>query len=961
MTPGIQGLLWRRFTWRHWREQLGQSLLLVLILALGVAVYFSIRLANRAAAASFQHFTDLVTAESDWIIQAPAGDLPESVLDELRVGLGNDPVHVVPIVESTATRPPNGSPETIGSRLTFRVLGIDLVGIQNVAREARTSAALGSRAEAKSPTWFGQRSAIQAGRGADGSVAAGSNRATAGEPDLWRVLRDPRSVFVSAELARREGLQVGSELPMVLNERIVPLRVAGVIPDQRGQPTAPVSLLVMDLPALQHWTGREGTLTRVEFRVGSGPDEDRRRAGLRQRLEDWGRAGTPAISGPARAGAGGADETSRASGASGASGASANLGTQLAGSSGTAVESSRWWVQSPSERRAAGAAMTRAFRLNLTILSLLALMVGLYLIVQALDGAVVRRRGEIGVLRSLGVEASAIYRAWLVEALVLGVVGGVVGAGLGALAAQISVRWVGMTVNALYYASSAETATLSLGEWWGALGLSVAASVLAAWWPARAAARTPPAQLLGRDITRAAPVAWDRLHPLIGVLMAGAGWLCALLPPLRFEGGARFPAGGYAAALLWILAGGLLGRAGLAGLARVLGPLGAWTVIGRLAFSPLRRPSGRHALATAGLICAVAMTAGMIILVGSFDQTMRGWVGRTFQADLYVSSSGAQSASTDNRLSPSTWQALIRHPAVIDANVLQACEVRLPGGTTILAGGDLGFMRRQMSLSWVQPPVDGEAVFERATGSDEGLTPVLVSESFSERFRLGRGDRVALPTPSGVQPLRIDGVFADYGNERGSIVIDRGHYVRWFRTEFAASVIVRLRQSEATESVRAEWLAAFPGLQILSQSHLRAEILRIFRQTFAITYALEAIGLTVAVLGLAMTLASVLIERRPDWTTLRALGLRPGELARVAAVEGLLVAGAGLVVGLGVSFALGWLLIRVINKQTFGWTLEMAAPWGSLLLLVLMVLAGAGVVSYAVGRWGANLPADREE
>lgn len=943
MDAELQGLLWRRFTWRHWRDQLGQSALLVLILALGVAVYFSIRLANRAAASSFQHFTDLVTAESDWVIQAPAGDLPETILEELRTRLGATPVQIVPIVESTATRPPSGERETIGDRMTFRLLGVDLIGIQNVARET----AVKDRGGTVSSGWFHQR---KGGAPADGArdpsqslaasapgLGAGVDAAVAprsGGGDLWQVLRDPTSVFVSAELARRGEAVVGSVLPMVLNEQIVPLRVAGVIPDRPGQPAAPAALIVMDLPALQFWTGRAGRLTRVEFRVEPGPDAAARRTALREQLVAWGQWATNA--------------------------SNASDSHEVGRGAERGAESRRWWVQSPSERREAGAAMTRAFRLNLTILSLLALLVGLYLIVQALDGAVVRRRSEIAILRSLGVEPGAIQRAWLVEAFALGILGGVAGAGLGLLAAQVSVRWVGRTVNALYYASSAEDAAMSSAEWLGALALSIGASLLAGWWPARGAARTPPAQLLGRQST-ASPVAWARQHPLLGIAIAGIGGMCALLPPLRFDGGVRFPLGGYAAALLWILAGGILGGTVLAWTARWLRPLGRFSVIGRLAVSPLLQPSGRHVLATAGLICAVAMTAGMMILVGSFDRTMRGWVGRTFQADLYVSSSGAQSASTDNRLSPATWQALIAHPEVADANVLHACEVGLPGGATILAGGDLGFMERQISLSWVQAPEEGAGVFARAAASDGGVTPVLVSESFSERFRQGRGDRLTLPTPAGPQPLRIDGVFADYGNERGSIVIDRRHYTNWFRTDLAASVIVRLKHPDQVESVRAEWLAAYPGLQILSQTHLRSEILRIFRQTFAITYALEAIGLAVAVLGLAMTLASVLIERRPDWTTLRALGLRPGELARVAALEGLLLAGVGLFVGLIVSFALGWLLIRVINKQTFGWTLEMASPWGPLLMLGLLVLAGAGGVSYAVGRWGANLPADREE
>lgn len=922
------GLLWRRFTVRHWRDTPGQSSLLVLILSLGIAVYFSIRLANRAASSSFQHFTDLVTAESDWLIQAPAGDLPESVLAELRIRLDGAPVHLVPVVESTATRPPNGEAETIGSRPTYRLLGIDLIGIQNVARDAAE----------RSPDWFGPgtktaSSVPSATPTSDPKPLAPTTPPSApvpadSEDRFWSVLRDPTSVFISATLARRDGLTSDSRLPLVLNETIVPLHVAGIIPDLPGQPAAPAELLVMDLPALQRWTGRTGLLTRVELRVDPGPNEETRRLQLRDQLEAWSRL--PASASPTE--------------------------THLQ----DPQASRRWLVRSPSERRDAGAMMTRAFRLNLTILSLLALLVGMYLVVQALDGAVVRRRAEIGVLRSLGVEAATLRRAWLVEAGAVGLLGGLLGVLLGWAGAQASVRLVGKTVNALYYATSADSAALTPGEILGAMVLSVTAALLAGWWPARVAAAVPPAQLLARH-AQAAPAAWALQHPFLGLGLILAGIACAWLPPLRFEGGVRFPAGGYAAAILWIAGAGILGSRALSSAARGLRPLGRHAAVWRLGISPLTTPTGRHVLATAGLICAVAMTAGMVILVGSFDRTMRGWIERTFQADLYVSSAGAQSASTDNRLSPETWQALVADPAVADANVLHGVEVLLPGGTTILAAGDIGFLRRRVQLAWVERPTDLDAAFATNPVTDGNPVPALVSESFSERFRLHRGDLVNLPTPSGTKPVRLAGVFADYGNERGSLVIDRSYFVAWFHTDLAASVIVSLHDPAQAEAIRSAWLSKHPGLQILTNGHLRTEILRIFRQTFSITYALEAIGLTVAVLGLGMTLASVLIERRADWTTLRALGLRPGELASVAAIEGLVVAAAGLVVGLAVSGALGWLLIRVINKQTFGWTLEFAAPIAPLLILALLVLGGAGAVSYAVGRWGARLPADREE
>jgi putative ABC transport system permease protein len=280
----------------------------------------------------------------------------------------------------------------------------------------------------------------------------------------------------------------------------------------------------------------------------------------------------------------------------------------------------------------------------------------------------------------------------------------------------------------------------------------------------------------------------------------------------------------------------------------------------------------------------------------------------------------------------------------------------LPEGETMLVGGDLEFFREFAQPAWLQEPVDN-SIFVPATTAGQ----VLVSEAFSERFRLRRGDRLTLPTPAGGQPVTIAGVFSDYGNERGSLIVDRAHFARWFGNELATSLILVLRPGADIDSVRAELRAAHPGLAVFTQSYLRGEALRIFRQTFAITYALELIGVTVAVAGLGFTMVSLLWERRGELTTLRALGLTRRELAAAAALEGLFTAVSGVAVGLLASVGLGWVLIYRVNKQTFGWTLETDRPWGQLAGLAILVLAAAAATAWGAGRWGAQLPAEQEE
>jgi len=583
------------------------------------------------------------------------------------------------------------------------------------------------------------------------------------------------------------------------------------------------------------------------------------------------------------------------------------------------------------------------------------LLVGLMLVFQALDGAVVRRREEIAILRSLGVEPERIRRAWLLEATVLGLIGGVLGLILGWAGAQGAVRGVGQTVNSLYYATAVQSASLDPVEAAAALLLAITASLVAGGWPARQAATTPPAQLIGRNRAQTGTAAPRWVLPTALMLLV-IGAALATLPALRLEGGSRISLAAYGSALTWLLGAGLLAGLLPPFLMRRLTSWDALSAPTRLGLSHLRQPTGRHRLAIAGLVCAVAMTAGMAILVGSFDTTLRGWIESTFMADLYVSSEGAQSASTQNRIRPETWKALVSDPEVVAANVVQALELQLPGGSTLLFGGNPAFMRDQARIAWREAPTD-DALWDPARNS--GLA--MASESFSHRFQLHRGDTLTLPTPTGPRRITLAGIFSDYGNERGSLVIQREHFAAWFGDELATSVIAKLQDPDQGSLVRARWKANYPGLAVYTQPHLRSEALRIFRQTFAITDALELIGIAVSVLGLGFTLASLLWERRNDLTTLRALGFRHSEIAWATTLESVLTALVGILVGLVASLALGWLLIHRVNVQTFGWTLETDPPWLWLGGLALAVLAMAALTGWSIGRWGAALPAEREE
>jgi putative ABC transport system permease protein len=288
-------------------------------------------------------------------------------------------------------------------------------------------------------------------------------------------------------------------------------------------------------------------------------------------------------------------------------------------------------------------------------------------------------------------------------------------------------------------------------------------------------------------------------------------------------------------------------------------------------------------------------------------------------------------------------------PEVAEVATLRARGITLRGVPTMVLGVDGPFTRRHDAYAWVIAPTVPE------WWKDGGA---IINESFAERFELDAGDDLELP---GGHRVRIHGIQADYGNERGAVTISEETFREWFEGEMAWRVALMLKPDVDAEAVAKRIAEGHPGLSVFTNAHLRREALRIFRQTFSVTYALEVIGVFVAVAGLGLALASLLLERRADLSTLRSLGMTGYQIAVTSAWEGAGVALAGAVMGVISGGWLGWLLIYRVNKQCFGWTLGFAIPWAQLGLLMVAVVSVGTLVSAMVGKWAAKMKWEEQE
>jgi putative ABC transport system permease protein len=848
-------------TFRHWLQAPKQTILQIFILSLGIAVFFSIRLANKAAISSFEHFSTLLNQESDYQIKPSSGELPVTLLKELKKMLGSMPVELIPILELRATSPPK-DPKSIAPRPLFQLIGCDLIALQNLQYSDE-------------PENF--------------SMNQEENKETL------------KSLFVSRTLASEEKLKVGDPFPLVLGNELFEFHIAGLIPESESRPKISSRLLIVDLPLLQELTHHQGKLSQINCSL---PEGILRNLGKKRLLEILQKSQS-----------------------------------QLGG----------FEIFTSKDQKRQAALMTRAFRMNLTILSLIALLAGLYLILQALDGAVVRRRGEIAVLRSLGVSKEMIQIHWLIEALLLGLAGGLLGSLLGWGAAQFAVRSIGSIVNALYFTTTVNSAMLDGSEFFLAMILAVSSAVLTGWWPAHQAAETPPAQILSHEFDKNVPKGLFQ-SILMGIVLLLLSGLLSLAPAVTLFNHTRLPLCGYSATLLLILGGGIFCGFFTEKLGLVMTYFGKFSVVVRLAASHLQPLSKRHYLAASGILCGVTMAAGMLILIQSFEKTMQRWISTVFQADLYISSADYQGTSLEHHLSAKIWKRIAHDPGIADIQVIASRSITLNHLPTIMNGIDIEFLQRHHNILWKEAPKNDD-FFNKEKNGDL----VLVNESFLERFHHRCGDHLMIPTAAGDREMRIAGVFCDYGNEQGSLFMDRNHFTNYFKEDGATVLIAMVHPGVDPEELRLQFSSQFPGLTTLTNRNLREEILRVFHQTFSITYALELIGIIVAIIGLGMTLSNILIDRAKELTTLRALGCTHHTIALAMAFEGGLIALSGALIGILTSLAMGSILIYVINKQSFGWTLQFSIPYFSLVFLAIAVVLCGTVVSYLVARQNSAL------
>ncbi|MFN8812716.1 MAG: FtsX-like permease family protein [Acidobacteriota bacterium] len=571
--------------------------------------------------------------------------------------------------------------------------------------------------------------------------------------------------------------------------------------------------------------------------------------------------------------------------------------------------------------------MLAAFRWNLRVLSYIALLVGAFLIYNTISVSVVRRRAEIGIVRAVGGTGRLMVAGFLAEALFFGLAGGLLGLALGRILAEGAVKLVGLTVTALYVSSTAAPVEFAWSAATVSLGSGVLVSLLAALAPALEAGRIPPTEAMARGrVDTQLQAAAGRQLAYAGALL-GLSWALSLLPPWGGK-----PMGGYVATLALVGAASFTAPSLVAFVGRrMTGWAGVEALLaGRSLAGALRRSS----VLVAALATAIAMMTSVGIMVGSFRETMLTWIDRQIRADFYLRPAGEAAMDRHPTISEDVARRIEQIPGVLAVDRFRAYSIRYNGLPVILAAGDVQAQMRYGRTS-LQKGDNADAVRGMLAGE-----AVIVSEPFGEKHGVKVGDRITVPLGQARPSFRVAGIFLDYSSENGYIILDQSVARRYLPADEPSNLAIYADEKADRAALRARIEASYAPRRIalFENRSLRNEAVRIFDQTFAVTYALEAVAIFVAVMGVAGAMLALIIDRRREIGLLRFLGGAAGQVRRMVLFEAGLIGLFSQLLGVLSGALLSLVLIFVINKQSFGWTIEFHLPVLALLSALAFVL-----------------------
>ncbi|WP_298832714.1 ABC transporter permease [uncultured Piscinibacter sp.] len=576
--------------------------------------------------------------------------------------------------------------------------------------------------------------------------------------------------------------------------------------------------------------------------------------------------------------------------------------------------------------------VSRAYRVNLTVLALVALFTGAFLVFSILSLSVARRLPQLALLGVLGLSARERLAWVLAESALIGAAGSALGLALGTALAALALRLLSGDLGGAYFPGVTPRLQFGAGAAlvYGALGVLVA--LAGGWLPARRAQRLAPAQALKGlgDGAAHRGAAW------VGPLLLALGAALTQAPPL-FE----IPLAAYASVACLLIGG-------IACVPVMVGLLLKWTKPPRHALALLAVQRARHerdsaTIAVAGVVASLALAVALTVMVTSFREAVTHWLDSVLPADLYARS--APGGGADTVFVSDTLVAQVRAlPGVARVEGQRVASVQLDA--------------RRPAVALIARPLDDPAqrlpLLGELLQAPPGLLPVYASEPLASLYGLRAGESFDLPLPDGRRERAfVRGVWRDYARQHGAVTMADADYRRLTGDSRINDLALWLAPGADSAQLPSR-IRALAGpeasLEFASAAEIRAQSLRIFDRSFAVTYWLQAVAIAIGLAGIAASFSAQVLARRREFGLLAHLGLTRAQVLAVVAGEGAVWSLAGVALGLLLGVTVSAVLVHVVNPQSFHWTMELLLPWGRLALLAAAMAAAGTATAWWAGR-----------
>lgn len=590
-------------------------------------------------------------------------------------------------------------------------------------------------------------------------------------------------------------------------------------------------------------------------------------------------------------------------------------------------------LQTVSSRSGAIKEMTSAFRVNLTALSLLALLVGLFLIYNTMTFSVVQRRPMFGVLRCIGVTRQEIFVLILVEAIFVGFIGSALGLILGVLMGQAALRLVSQTINDLFFVISVRGVQVPIESLLKGSIIGLLSTALTALPPAWEAATVPPRSALYRSGLE------DKAQKAVFVSAWGGAILgvvgCFVLLGIPSNNLVISFSGTFAIIVGLAMLTPLTTRAIMSFIAPISARLAG--LLGKLAPRDAEKSLSRTSIAVAALMVSVSVTIGVSLMISSFRYTVVTWLTQTLQGDIYISAPGINATQPETEIQNEVIDFIATHQDVEKVAKLRAVSVDSPAGP--------------INLTAIDNPIRDARLFIHADGNpDEVWQEMLVgavsiSEPLANRLSIpANGGKISLNTTQGPRQFMVAGIFYDYASTQGTVRMAMNIYQTYWNDQSVTSLALFIKPEADVITVANELqdLLARSSQRLIIRPNqvLRQEALTVFDRTFAITGAMQLLATVVAFIGILSALLAVQLDKQRQFGVLRAIGMTTRQIWGLVLMQtGLLGATAGIL-AMPTGYILSLILIYIINRRSFGWTLQMqVVPEPFLQALIIAVAA----------------------